>query len=329
MSVTGSLPSLTKVSFTNVHVGVRQKIRCMASFPSVFDRFKSNKIFPPYPAVNIGEVRPRNSVPTHIIAPHYAKTGGGSPRMGRIPIQTRENIEKIRKACELGRLVLNHGLNLCKAGTTTDEIDRSLHNLIISHDAYPSPLNYMGFKKSCCTSVNNIQVHGIPDTRPLQNGDIINLDVSVYVNGFHGDLSETVCVGHVDDVGRLLVETTRHSLNMAIKACGLGKPFSVIGETIDPIAHKAGFTVSDNFIGHGIGNEFHTPPNVLHHKNRESNITMREGMVFTIEPVLCEGSPAMKFLDDGWTAVSADGGRSAQFEHTVVITADGVEVLTL
>ncbi|KNC75236.1 methionine aminopeptidase, type I, partial [Sphaeroforma arctica JP610] len=202
------------------------------------------------------------------------------------------------------------------AGTTTDEIDRKLHNLVIQHNAYPSPLNYMGFQKSICTSINNIQVHGVPDTRMLESGDIINIDISVYVNGFHGDLSETVCVGKVNDTGRKLRATKRIYL-------------SSIDSTVVPIASEAGFTISENFVGHGIGREFHTPPNVLHHKNRESKMEMKVGMVFTIEPILCEGSPEMSILEDGWTAISRDGGRSAQFEHTVAITENGVEVLTL
>ncbi|XP_077374415.1 methionine aminopeptidase 1D, mitochondrial isoform X4 [Festucalex cinctus] len=197
----------------------------------------------------------------------------------------------------------------------------------IQHNAYPSPLGYGGFPKSVCTSVNNVVCHGIPDSRPLQDGDIINIDVTVYLDGYHGDTSETFFVGEADEVGRRLVETARRCRDDAIAACKPGAELCVIGNTISEIAHANGFRVCPYFIGHGIGSSFHCYPEIWHHAN-DNDMTMDEGMAFTIEPILMEGCSEFKILKDKWTAVSTDDKRSAQFEHTVVITSDGVKILT-
>uniref|UniRef100_A0A8C6TG87 Methionine aminopeptidase n=1 Tax=Neogobius melanostomus TaxID=47308 RepID=A0A8C6TG87_9GOBI len=205
-----------------------------------------------------------------------------------------------------------------KVGMTTDEIDFIVHQETIKHNAYPSPLQYGGFPKSVCTSVNNVVCHGIPDSRRLQNGDIINIDVTVYLDGYHGDTSETFLIGQVDEVGQKLVETARRCRDEAIAACQPGAPICVIGNTISKIAHASGFQVCPYFIGHGIGSSFHCHPEIWHHAN-DNDMTMDEGMAFTIEPILMEGSPEFRILQDKWTAVSADDKRSAQFEHTVVM----------
>uniref|UniRef100_A0A452QUH7 Methionine aminopeptidase n=1 Tax=Ursus americanus TaxID=9643 RepID=A0A452QUH7_URSAM len=191
---------------------------------------------------------------------------------------------------------------------TTEEIDALVHQEIISHDAYPSPLGYGGFPKSVCTSVNNVLCHGIPDSRPLQDGDIINIDVTVYYNGYHGDTSETFLVGNVDECGKKLVEVARRCRDEAIAACRAGAPFSVIGNTISHITHQNGLHVCPHFVGHGIGSYFHGHPEIWHHAN-DSDLLMEEGMAFTIEPIITEGSPEFKVLEDAWTVVSLDKQR--------------------
>ncbi|XP_038961096.1 methionine aminopeptidase 1D, mitochondrial isoform X2 [Rattus norvegicus] len=210
---------------------------------------------------------------------------------------------------------------------TTEEIDALVHREIIRRDAYPSPLGYGRFPKSVCTSVNNVLCHGIPDSRPLQDGDIINIDVTVYYNGYHGDTSETFLVGNVDESGTKLVEVARACRDEAIAACRAGAPFSVIGNTISHITRQNGLQVCPHFVGHGIGSYFHGHPEIWHHAN-DNDLPMEERMAFTIEPIITEGSPEFKVLEDAWTVVSLDNRRSAQFEHTVLITPRGVEILT-
>uniref|UniRef100_A0A4W6EZ83 Methionine aminopeptidase n=1 Tax=Lates calcarifer TaxID=8187 RepID=A0A4W6EZ83_LATCA len=243
-------------------------------------------------------VRPAYAVPKHIVRPDYVGTG-----------------------------LVPEWPDYIEVGMTTDEIDFIVHQETIKHNAYPSPLRYGGFPKSVCTSVNNVVCHGIPDSRQLQDGDIINIDVTVYLDGYHGDTSETFLIGQVDEAGQRLVETARRCRDEAIAACKPGEQLCVIGNTISEIAQANGFQVCPYFIGHGIGSHFHCYPEIWHHAN-DNDMVMDEGMAFTIEPILMEGSPEFRILKDKWTAVSADDKRSAQFEHTVVITSDGVEILT-
>nr|XP_061795561.1 methionine aminopeptidase 1D, mitochondrial-like [Nerophis lumbriciformis] len=272
-------------------------------------------------------VQPAYPVPKHIERPDYVGTGLIPEWPDFIEIKNTEQIESLARACQLARHVLLLAGQSLKVGMTTDEIDFIVHQETIQHNAYPSPLRYGGFPKSVCTSVNNVVCHGIPDSRPLRDGDIINIDVTVYLDGYHGDTSETFLVGEVDEVGRRLVETARRCRDEAIAACKPGAQLCVIGNTISEIAHANGFQVCPYFIGHGIGSYFHCHPEIWHHAN-DNDMTMDEGMTFTIEPILMEGSAEFKILKDKWTAVSADDKRSAQFEHTVVITSDGVEILT-
>ncbi|XP_060544003.1 methionine aminopeptidase 1D, mitochondrial isoform X6 [Pantherophis guttatus] len=211
---------------------------------------------------------------------------------------------------------------------TTEEIDYLVHHEIIKHNGYPSPLGFKGFPKSVCTSVNNVVSHGIPDSRPLQDGDIINIDVTVYLNGYHGDTSETLLVGNVDKAGQKLVEIAKKCRDEGIAVCRPGAPFSVIGNTISNIAHQNGFQVCPYIGGHGIGTNLHSNPEVWHHAN-ENDVLMEKGMAFTIEPVIMEGLTECYLLDDDWTLISADLKRSAVFEHTIVITDKGTEILTL
>ena len=199
--------------------------------------------------------------------------------------------------------------------------------MIIDAGAYPSPLNYGGFPKSVCTSLNECICHGIPDTTELREGDIINVDVTVYLNGYHGDTSRTICVGKVTDEVQRLVDVTEKSLAEAIKICKPGTPVRKIGATIHAIADEAGFGVVEKFVGHGVGKEFHSGPTVRHHRNNDPGVLVK-GQTFTIEPMLTIGRTADRMWRDGWTAVTADGKWTAQCEHTLLITDDGVEILT-
>lgn len=272
-------------------------------------------------------VRPPYVVPKHIARPDYVGHSRVPEWPDYIEIKDQEQVEGLARACQLARHVLLLAGRSLRVGMTTDEIDFIVHRETIEHNAYPSPLRYGGFPKSVCTSVNNVVCHGIPDSRPLQDGDIINIDVTVYLDGYHGDTSETFLIGGVDEAGRRLVETARRCRDEAIAACKPGAKLCVIGNTISEIAQASGFQVCPYFIGHGIGSHFHCHPEIWHHAN-DNDMTMEEGMSFTIEPIVMEGSVDFKILGDKWTAVSADDKRSAQFEHTVVITCDGVDILT-
>uniref|UniRef100_A0A5F8GZK0 Methionine aminopeptidase n=1 Tax=Monodelphis domestica TaxID=13616 RepID=A0A5F8GZK0_MONDO len=266
-------------------------------------------------------------VPQHIKKPDYVTTGIVPDWGDSIEVKKEDQIQGLRQACQLARHVLLLAGKSLKVDMTTEEIDSLVHQEIIRHNAYPSPLGYGGFPKSVCTSVNNVLCHGIPDSRPLQDGDIINIDVTVYYNGYHGDTSETFLVGNVDKYGKKLVEVARRCRDEAIAACRAGAPFSVIGNTISRITRESGLQVCPHFVGHGIGSFFHGHPEIWHHAN-DSDLVMEEGMAFTIEPIIVEGSPEFKVLEDKWTVVSTDDKRSAQFEHTIVITAGGAEILT-
>ncbi|XP_069081437.1 methionine aminopeptidase 1D, mitochondrial isoform X1 [Pleurodeles waltl] len=276
-----------------------------------------------YPAT----VSSAHPVPQHIKKPDYVTTGIVPDWGDYIEIKTEDQIQELRQACQLARRVLLLAGKRLKVGMTTEEVDSMIHQEIIARNAYPSPLGYGGFPKSVCTSVNNVACHGIPDSRPLQDGDIINIDVTVFYGGFHGDTSETYLVGSVDKGGQKLVEVARRCRDEAIAACRPGAPFSLIGNTISRIAEQSGFQVCPYFVGHGIGSYFHGHPEVWHHAN-DSDLLMEEGMAFTVEPIIMEGSSEFRILEDKWTAVSVDNKRSAQFEHTVVITRDGAEILT-
>ncbi|XP_040827651.1 methionine aminopeptidase 1D, mitochondrial isoform X1 [Ochotona curzoniae] len=266
-------------------------------------------------------------VPEHIKKPDYVTTGIVPDWGDSIEVKNEDQIQGLHQACQLARHVLLLAGKSLKVDMTTEEIDALVHQEIISHNAYPSPLGYRGFPKSVCTSVNNVLCHGIPDSRPLQDGDIINIDVTVYFNGYHGDTSETFLVGNVDERGKKLVEIARRCRDEAIAACRVGAPFSVIGNTISRITRQNGLQVCPHFVGHGIGSYFHGHPEIWHHAN-DNDLRMEEGMAFTIEPIITEGSPEFQVLEDGWTAVSLDNQRSAQFEHTVLITSRGAHILT-
>ncbi|XP_019378396.1 PREDICTED: methionine aminopeptidase 1D, mitochondrial [Gavialis gangeticus] len=269
-------------------------------------------------------VSPAQPIPKNIKRPDYVTTGIIPDWGDYIEIKTEDQIQGLRQVCQLARHILLLAGKSLKVGMTTEEIDFIVHHEIIRQQAYPSPLGYGGFPKSVCTSVNNVLCHGIPDSRPLQDGDIINIDVTVYYNGYHGDTSETFLVGNVDKSGQKLVKVARKCRDEAIAACRPGAPFSVIGNTISRLARDGGFRVCPFFVGHGIGSYFHGHPEVWHHGN-DGQLVMEAGMAFTVEPIITEGCPEFRILEDKWTAVSLDnkrcprgggGGRAAADQST-------------
>lgn len=248
---------------------------------------------------------------------------------GQIIVLTEDEQEGVRLASRLGREVLDEAARAIAPGVTTDEIDRVVHEACIERDCYPSPLGYYRFPKSCCTSVNEVVCHGIPDQRPLVNGDICNVDVTVYHRGFHGDLNETFLVGTaVSEQKRKLIQCTYECIQHAIAIVQPGVKFREIGNVIQKHANANGFSVVRRYCGHGIHRLFHTAPNVPHYAKNKTVGVMKAGNTFTIEPMINAGTHADDQWPDGWTAVTADGRPSAQFEQTLLVTPTGCEVLT-
>jgi methionyl aminopeptidase len=279
-------------------------------------------------AVRPAPAAPRRKAPAGVRAPDYAT--GGEPRLDVVgDVRSVAEIEAVRHACGEAAAVLRHLVGMVRPGITTDALDAEAYEECQRRRAYPSTLNYHGYTKSICTSVNEVICHGIPDSRPLRSGDIVNLDVSVFVGGAHGDCSVTVCVGEVNPIARRLVDAARACLNAGVKAVRPGRPFSDIGRAIEDVAVRGGYSVVRQFVGHGIGPLFHTGLQVLHHYDPSQTRLMQPGMVFTVEPMINAGTHRAYQWPDGWTAVTADLARSAQFEHTVLCTRSGVEVLTL
>ncbi len=241
-----------------------------------------------------------------------------------------EMADRMRIAGRAAGEVLLEIADAVRPGITTDELDRICHEACITRGGYPSPLHYKGFPKSLCTSVNEVICHGIPDDRVLQDGDIVDCDVTIFLNGVHGDCNATYGVGEVDDVGRKLIEVTRESMWRGIDQVRPGARINDIGRAIQEYAEANGFGVVRAFVGHGIGTEFHTAPSVPHYFDPRADSLLTPGMLFTIEPMITEGSYELgRIWPDGWTAPTRDGSRCAQFEHTMMVTATGVEVLTL
>ncbi|CAH7667988.1 peptidase M24, structural domain-containing protein [Phakopsora pachyrhizi] len=285
-----------------------------------------------YPIENVR----RRSVPNHILLPDYVKDVkyGASPceqavsghRLGK-PLQP-DDIEGMRKVCKLAREVLDLASSHVRPGITTLELDKIVHDACIERDSYPSPLGYYLFPRSVCTSVNEVICHGIPDARPLEEGDIVNLDVTLYHAGYHGDLNATYPVGKISKQSEHLIKQTRRCLDRAIAICRPGTLIREVGNVIEPMAKKAGLNVNKRYCGHGISQLFHGPPNIPHYSKSKAIGEMKPGMIFTIEPMVNEGVSDEDHWPDNWTAVTRDGKRSAQFEETLLITENGVEVLT-
>jgi len=249
-------------------------------------------------------------------------------RSTTIEVKTRDEIEAMRVVCKLSREVLDIAGRAIKVGITTDEIDRVVHEAAIERECYPSPLNYFNFPKSCCTSVNEVICHGIPDSYELQNGDIVNVDISMFHNGFHGDVNDTYLVGDVDEISKKLVTTTYECLHKAIEIVKPGTMYREVGEIISKHANKNGFSVVRSYCGHGIGRLFHCAPSIPHYAKNKTVGVMKPGHIFSIEPMINQGDWRDATWPDKWTAVTVDGKRSAQFEHTLLVTETGCDILT-
>eukprot|EP00210_Caulerpa_lentillifera_P000164 g159.t1 len=275
-----------------------------------------------------GRVSPRLLVPDSIPRPPYADTGELPKLVTEFEIHDEEGIAKMRQSCKLAAEVLEFAASLVKPGVTTDYIDKKAHDMIIENGAYPSPLNYGKFPKSICTSVNECVCHGVPDSTVLRDGDVLNIDITVFLNGHHGDTSRMVLVGEVKDEAKKLIDANREAQLAAIALCAEGVRFHEIGTKIEEIANERGFQIVKEFVGHGVGKIFHAAPYVYHHRNREHG-TMKLNQTFTIEPIFIQGNPKHRQWDDGWTEVAIDRSLSAQCEHTILITPDGHEILTL
>ncbi len=249
--------------------------------------------------------------------------------MGNIKLYDSQALEGMRKAGKLAKAVLDYIEPYIQEGKTTNELNILCHNFIISNNAIPAPLNYNGFPKSICTSVNNVICHGIPCEYKLKSGDIINIDVTVNLSGWYGDTNRTFTVGKCTKLATTLIETTRKALDLGISAVKPFGYFGDIGKAIQKYIDKQGFSIVRDYCGHGIGNVFHGAPTVLHYDSGEQGEQILPGMFFTIEPMINAGSYKTKVLKDGWTAVTVDKSLSAQFEHTLAVTQDSVEILTL
>jgi methionyl aminopeptidase len=282
-----------------------------------------------YASVAPGTVSPRRPVPAVIARPEYVDRpapvkGNGSE------VKDAETIEKMRVAGRVAAQAMEAAAAVIAPGVTTDEIDRVGHEFLLDHGAYPSTLGYRGFPKSLCTSVNEVVCHGIPDSRPLEDGDIVNIDITAYIDGVHGDTDATYLCGDVDEESRLLVERTREAMMRGIKAAQPGREVNIIGRVIESYARRFGYGVVRDFTGHGIGTEFHSGLIIPHYDSAPAyNTVIQPGMTFTIEPMLNLGTHEWEMWDDDWTVVTKDRKRSAQFEHTILITESGNEILTL
>ncbi|GAA3522983.1 type I methionyl aminopeptidase [Streptomyces osmaniensis] len=267
-------------------------------------------------------------MPGNIRRPEYVGKPAPTPYKGP-EVQTPETVEAMRVAGRIAARAMAEAAKLIAPGVTTDELDKVAHEYMCDHGAYPSTLGYRGFPKSLCTSVNEVICHGIPDSTVLRDGDIINLDVTAYIGGVHGDNNATYLVGDVDEESRLLVERTRESLSRAIKAVKPGRQINVIGRVIESYAKRFGYGVVRDFTGHGINSSFHSGLIIPHYDSPHATTVIQPGMTFTIEPMLTLGTHEYDMWDDGWTVVTKDRMRTAQFEHTLVVTETGTEILTL
>lgn len=252
----------------------------------------------------------------------------GYPIPNRSIIKTPAQIEGIKKSCNLTKQILDSLDSIIKPGITTNEIDEYVYNETIKHNAIPAPLNYRGFPKSICTSINEVVCHGIPSARKLVDGDIINVDVTCILNGFYGDSCRMYKVGNISKEASQLIDITKQCLDESIKILKPYDSINVIGNKIEEIATKHNYGVVKMFGGHGIGNEFHEEPFVYHYKLKEKLMIAAPGMVFTIEPMINIGTHECKVLEDNWTAVTTDNSLSAQWEHTILITETSIEILT-
>jgi len=275
-----------------------------------------------------GVQTPRRDVPASIARPEYVDKPAPKRDTGN-GVRTPEVIEAMRIASRIAAQALEEGGKAVKPGARTDDIDKVIHEFLLDHHAYPSTLGYRKFPKSCCTSLNEVICHGIPDSTVIEDGDICNIDVTAFIGGVHGDTNATFLAGEVSEEARLLVERTREATLRAIKAVRPGRQLNVIGRVIESYAKRFGYGVVRDFTGHGVGPAFHTAPTVLHYEEPAVETLIEEGMTFTIEPMITLGTIDYDIWSDDWTVTTKDKKWTAQFEHTLVVTADGSEILTL
>jgi methionyl aminopeptidase len=275
-----------------------------------------------------GVQTPRRDVPSSLARPEYVDKPAPKRDTGN-GVRTPEVIEAMRIASRIAAQALEEGGKAVKPGATTDDIDKVVHEFLLDHHAYPSTLGYRGFPKSCCTSLNEVICHGIPDSTVIEDGDICNIDVTAFIGGVHGDTNATYLAGDVSEEVRLLVERTREATLRSIKAVRPGRRLNVIGRVIEAYAKRFGYGVVRDFTGHGVGPSFHTAPTVLHYEEPTVETVIEEGMTFTIEPMITLGTIDYDIWSDDWTVTTKDKKWTAQFEHTLLVTADGAEILTL
>ncbi len=281
------------------------------------------------PPLAPGDPTPIRTVPAAITRPEYAWRDGVAENIGEPWVQTPEVIEAMRAASTLAADALVVAGAAVAPGATTDEIDRVAHEFLCDHGAYPSTLGYKAFPKSCCVSLNEVICHGIPDTTVIRDGDIVNIDITAFLGGVHGDTNATFLAGEVSEENRLLVERTEEAMNRGIKAIRPGREVNVIGRVIESYARRFDYTVVREFTGHGVGPTFHNGLVVLHYDEPGRTEILEPGMTLTVEPMISLGAPGFEVWDDDWTVTTADKRWTAQFEHTVLVTDDGYEVLTL
>jgi len=274
-----------------------------------------------------GRVSAMRQVPGQITRPEYV--GKKHPKIGEPNVKDGKTIEAMRVAGRIAALALAEVGKHVEPGLTTDELDRIGHEFLVDHGAYPSTLGYRGYPKSLCSSLNEVICHGIPDDTVVGDGDIINIDITAFIGGVHGDTNATFLAGDVDEESRLLVERTHQATMRGIKAVAPGRALNVIGRVIESYARRFGYGVVRDFTGHGIGRTFHSGLIVPHYDDPDADTIMEPGMTFTIEPMLTLGTIDYDVWPDGWTAVTKDRRRTAQFEHTVLVTDSGHEILTL
>ncbi|MBO1768129.1 type I methionyl aminopeptidase [Allobranchiibius sp. GilTou38] len=282
----------------------------------------------PTSTVTAGRVGPRRAVPAGIARPEYVDRPAPAPFTGS-EVKDAATIEAMRVAGRIAAGALQAAGAAAAPGVTTDELDRIGHEYVLDHGAYPSTLGYRGFPKSLCTSVNEVVCHGIPDDRPLDDGDLVKIDVTAYIDGVHGDNCASFLVGDADEESRLLLERTREAMMRGIRAALPGRQVNVIGRVIEKYAARFGYGVVHEYTGHGVGQTFHSGLVIPHYDAAPAyDDVIEAGMTFTVEPMINLGGSATQLWDDGWTVVTADRSRSAQFEQTILITPTGPEILT-
>ena len=274
-----------------------------------------------------GRISAKRLVPSHIERPEYV--GKKYPKIGEPNVKDADTIERMRVAGRIAARALVEVGEHVEPGITTDELDRIGHDFLVGQGAYPSTLGYRGYPKSLCSSLNEVICHGIPDDTVVNDGDIVNIDITAFIGGVHGDTNATFLAGDVDEESRLLVERTREATMRGIKAVMPGRPLNVVGRVIESYAKRFGYGVVRDFTGHGIGTTFHSGLIVPHFDDPDASLVMEPGMTFTIEPMLTLGTIEYDMWPDKWTAVTRDRKRTAQFEHTVLVTPTGHEILTL